>query len=142
MTFALSSLPPMDVVGRLPRLRAALTEVEGGCDGLLVTNLTNIRYLTGFTGSAAVLLATGVEATVAIGRTADEQRDHLVDPIGGLTTLGLEADDVSWAQQRRFATDWFAGTEMVATGGLVERLRSVKDAGEVARIEAASSMAD
>ena len=29
---------------------------DAGCDALLVTHLTNIRYLTGFTGSAAVLL--------------------------------------------------------------------------------------
>ena len=36
------------------RLRAALD--DAGCDALLVTHLTNIRYLTGFTGSAALLL--------------------------------------------------------------------------------------
>ena len=44
----------MDVAGRVDRLRAALD--DAGCDALLVTHLTNIRYLTGFTGSAALLL--------------------------------------------------------------------------------------
>ena len=38
------TLPPMDVAGRVERLRGSL---EGaGCDALLVTHLTNIRYLT------------------------------------------------------------------------------------------------
>ena len=47
-------LAAMDVAGRIPRLAARLAEL--GCDGLLVTNLTNVRYLTGFTGSAGLLL--------------------------------------------------------------------------------------
>src|SRR5215471_3551106 len=50
----LTTLPPMDVAGRADRLRAALADAGG--DALLVTNLTNVRYLTGFTGSAALLL--------------------------------------------------------------------------------------
>ena len=40
------ALPPMDVAGRLERLRGSL---EGaGCDALVVSELTNVRYLTGF----------------------------------------------------------------------------------------------
>ncbi len=46
-----TALAPMEVATRLERLREALTEA----DGLLVTSLTNIRYLTGFTGSAGML---------------------------------------------------------------------------------------
>ena len=48
---------------------------------------------------------------------------------------------MTWAPQRRGAADWFEA-EMVPTDGLVEGLRRVKDAGEVARIEAACAMAD
>ena len=48
------NLPSMDVAARLPRLRARLD--DAGCEALLVTNLKNIRYLTGFTGSAGLLL--------------------------------------------------------------------------------------
>ena len=43
-----------DVAGRLGRLRPRLA--EAGCDALLVTHLVNVRYLTGFTGSAGLLL--------------------------------------------------------------------------------------
>ena len=47
-------MKPMDVGARIPRLRQAFA--DAGCDALLVTRLVNIRYLTGFTGSAALLL--------------------------------------------------------------------------------------
>jgi Xaa-Pro aminopeptidase len=164
VTFNRASLPPMDVVDRPVRLRARLD--EAGCDALLVTNLTNIRYLTGFTGSAAMLLVLPedlvfvtdgryrdqaaaqladamVAADISIGRTSEEQRELLVPRVtGGVARLGLEAGDVTWAQQRRFADDWFTGIELVPTEGVVEGLRVVKDAGEVARIEAACAIAD
>jgi Xaa-Pro aminopeptidase len=54
--------------------------------------------------------------------------------------LGLEAEHVSWSAQRAFV-DGFAGTELVATTGVVEGRRLVKDAGEVARIEVAADIA-
>ena len=42
----------MDIASRLPRLRERMA--DAGCDALLVTHLTNIRYLTGFTGSSGL----------------------------------------------------------------------------------------
>ncbi|HEX8804111.1 MAG TPA: Xaa-Pro peptidase family protein [Acidimicrobiales bacterium] len=163
MSFDLSTLPAMEVGDRAKRLRAALP--DAGCDALLVTNLTNIRYLTGFSGSAAMLLvhrgemvlvtdgryrdqaaaelaAAGVDAEVQVGRTTDEQREHLSLATLGVDRLGLEAEHVTWAQERRFRKTWFDGIDLVPTDGLVEELREVKDAGEVARIEAACAMAD
>lgn len=157
------TLPAMDVVGRVDRLLAAF---EGaGCDALFVTHLTNIRYLTGFTGSAAYLLvqpgvltfvtdgryeeqaagelgAAGVEAELVIGRTAAAQREALSEQAAGADRLGLEAEHVSWGDQRRYAAEWFPAAYLVASSGLVEALRLVKDPGEVARIEAACAIAD
>ena len=153
----------MDVADRSARLRDRLD--AAGCDALLVTNLTNIRYLTGFTGSAATMVVlpgglafvtdgryrdqaaaelavAAVAADVRIGRTVDEQRQHLVAAVGDIARLGLEADHVSWGQQRPYAGEWFPGAELVATEGLIEDLRGLKDAGEVARIEAACAIAD
>ena len=153
----------MDVADRATRLRHALA--DAGCDALLVTNLTNVRYLTGFTGSAAVLLvrphelvfvtdgryrdqasaqiaAAGVAADVRIGRDVAAQRDHLAPLVAAGARLGLEAEAVTWAQQRRYASDWFPDADLMPTEGLVEVLRRVKDAGEVARIAAACAMAD
>lgn len=156
------TLAPMDVAGRLDRLR----ERFDGYDALLVTRLVNVRYLTGFTGSAAVLLvlrdgavfttdgryreqsaeqlgAAGVHADIVVGATADAQRRALVDAAtaAGVTRLGLEADGLTWSQQRGYA-EAFAGTELVPTEGVVDGLRIVKEPGEVDRIRAACAIAD
>lgn len=159
----IATLPAMDVAGRAVRLGASLSGAD--CDALLVTHLTNIRYLTGFTGSAGLLVvdgdgllfvtdgryeeqaagqldASGVTARIEIGRSSEVQRQLVTDRLSGVDRLGLEADHVTWADQRRFAEAWFPGAELVATSGLVENLRIVKDPGEVARIEAACAIAD
>ena len=44
------------MTGRLDRLRAAFDDHE--VDALVVTTLPNVRYLTGFSGSAGVLVVT------------------------------------------------------------------------------------
>ena len=153
----------MDVGSRVPRLRQR--SEDAGCDGLLVTRLVNIRYLTGFTGSAALLLVrpdelvfvtdgryrdqsalelgqAGVEARIRVGLTGGSQKEILQEEAAGLARLGLEAAAVTWAQQRRFDGEWFPDAELVATEGLVEELRKVKDAGEVERMAAAATIAD
>ncbi len=160
MDFA--SLPAMDVAARLPRLRDRLG--DAGCDALLVTNLSNVGYLTRFTGSAGILLVTpadavlvtdgryqtqsheqlaaaGVGARVEIGGVA-AQLEALASAARGLGRVGLEATDVTWARQRRFAAEVFTGAELVPTEGVVEGFRRVKDAGELARMEAAADIAD
>src|SRR4051812_35289004 len=95
----LRDLPAMEVGARADRVRARLA--DAGVDALLVTRLPNVRYLTGFAGSAGLVLlgpdamvlvtdgryaeqsraqvgAAGVRADVAIGSTHDEQRAALV----------------------------------------------------------------
>ena len=157
-----ADLEPMDVAGRVDRLRARLE--EAGCDALLVTNLTNVAYLTGVTASAALLLvgpddmllstdgrygdqageqlaAAGVEARLEVGNQ-EGQCQALRHAAAGVQRLGLEAGHVTWARQRAFATEWFPAAELVPTERLVERLRQVKDPGEVARIREAARIAD
>lgn len=153
----------MQVGARADRLRSSLQ--QAGCDVLVVSNLVNIRYLTGFTGSAALLLvapeslwlltdgryaeqageeldAVGVGAQVVVSPTSDRQREALAEAAAGAARVGLEADHVTWAAQRVLESKTFPRAELVATSGLVEALRAVKDAGEVARIEAACAIAD
>ena len=133
---------------------------------LLVTSMTNIRYLTGFTGSAGMLFllpgrtvlltdgryatqaleqfaAAGVDASLEIARAADqaETAQRIADS-AGTARMGLEAAHVSWARQQSFAGDWFPDIELVPTVGLVEELRSIKDAGELARLAEAAHIAD
>ncbi len=157
-------LPTMDVAGRPGRLRARLA--DAGLPALLVTRLPNVRYLTGFSGSAGTLLVTadelclvtdgryetqageqlaaaGVDAQVEIGGTQADQHALLAAALTrtGTARLGLEAHGVTWAEQRAFAAR-FADVELVPTESEVEELRRVKDPGEVARIRAACAIAD
>ena len=155
-----TALPPLEVGGRIDRLRATLE--TAGCDALIVTNLTNVRYLTGFTGSAglaivtaddAVLITDGryetqaVEQVTASGAavtveiTTNAQREVAIRAIGARARVGLESHSVTWAQQRSYQ-EWFEHRELIATDLLVELLRATKDAGELARIEAAAAIAD
>jgi Xaa-Pro aminopeptidase len=161
---ATTALPAMDVAGRLDRLRAGFD--PAGVDALVVTSLTNVRYLTGFTGSAGLLLvladevvlltdgryatqsgeqlgAAGVTARIEIAGAPEQARLAAAVVAGAAPArLGLEAAHVSWARQRSFATDWFPGVELVPTGGLVESLRRFKDDGELARLGRAAAIAD
>jgi Xaa-Pro aminopeptidase len=148
-------------MGRLRRNMAG-----AGCDGLVVTSLTNIRYLTGFTGSAGLVLvlpdetvlvtdgrygtqsaeqlaAAGVHARIEIA-TAPAQREVAASAVkaSGVSRLGLEAAHVSWARQRSFAKDWFPRSELVPTESLIEELRRVKDPGELGRLAQAAAIAD
>ena len=152
-------LIPMDVAGRSERTRAATA--EAGCDALLVTNLVNVRYLTGFTGSAGVawlgadelLLVTDrrydqqaeaetkqARVDVRIEITNDAPKEILAAAAAGVSRIGLEASSVSWADQRQYA-EWL-GAELVPTTGVVEQSRRTKDDGEIDRMATAAAIAD
>jgi Xaa-Pro aminopeptidase len=157
-------LPPMDVAGRLDRLRSALA--DAAVDAVVVTSLTNVRYLCGFTGSAGILFvlpdrtvlltdgryetqaaeqlaAAGGRAEVAVAggpRQPAAARDLVTG--AAVERVGLEAAHISWADQQAYAARWFPDVALVATVGLVEALRAVKDPGEVARVAAAAAVAD
>ncbi len=132
---------------------------------LVVTTPANIRWLTGFSGSAGLLLVTPTRALltsdgryrtqsseqlseagvagdveVAIGGV-QVQREALRQGAAGAADIGLEADHVTWSGQRSWA-EVFEPSPLVPTRGLVEGLRVVKDAGEVARMERAAAIAD
>ena len=156
---------PMRFSRRAAMLVERLASVDGGrgLDALLVTDLFNVRYLTGFTGSAGLLVvsgsgmtfvtdgrygdrahaelaAAGVDARIEVA-TREGQREAVIAAVGTAHRIGLEADSVSWSNLRRYAAD-FDGREVVPTSGIIEALRAVKDAGELARMRAAAAVAD
>ncbi|HXQ19105.1 MAG TPA: Xaa-Pro peptidase family protein [Acidimicrobiales bacterium] len=161
-----TDLAPLEVATRLPRLRAALGDAE--VDALIVTTLANVRYLTGFSGSAGVVVVTesavmlttdgryrtqsaeqlaavGVDAMVSIEiGDAQTQRDAVRALVTGATAsrIGLEADSVTWSSQRRWAELMEEAGSLVPTTGVVEALREVKDPGEIARMGRAAAIAD
>ncbi len=158
-------LVPMEVAGRLPRLRSLVDEV--GATAFLVTNLVNVRYLTGFSGSAGELLVGADEALlVTDGRYRTQaaeqlsaagmsdavqtfvgkvqaQREQMAAAVGrmGACRVALEAQSVTWGAKRRVG-ELLSPAELVPTEAMVEQLRQVKDAGELDRMKAAAAIAD
>jgi Xaa-Pro aminopeptidase len=151
----------MDLSARLARVRSAID--EAGCDGLIVSKTLNVRWLSGFTGSNATavitpdsflivtdgryetqiaeqLAATGVDQLCDVAITR-EPRAALTAALSASRRVGLEAEQVTWAAQRRYA-EWFDGHQLVPTNELIEIERRVKDGGEIARLTMAAAIAD
>lgn len=124
-------------------------------DALLVTRLHNIRYLTGFTGSNAMLLLQGgtrailytdPRYTVQSGQQADCEITIATGPLGKsvlkdlrrrkVVKLGFEQDHLSYAQYLSLKKELPLSVELVPLSGFVERLRMVKDDAEIALIRA------
>jgi Xaa-Pro aminopeptidase len=138
-------------------LRASL-QTEG-LDGLLVTHLPNVRYLTGFTGSAALLLVHAqatvlvtdfryaVQAPAEAGGAAvvevDQKSvwDRLSRVLSALPqgAIGVEAQALTVKDAERVAG--LTRSRVVPTTDQVERLRTVKSPEEVAAIRAAAALA-
>ncbi|KAA0023509.1 M24 family metallopeptidase [Antrihabitans cavernicola] len=154
-----------DYAKRRQSLRALVAEqsAESGVDALLITDLLNIRYLTGFTGSNAALLVDVSDSQAAEDNTiictdgryltqvAEQVPDlraeidrasanRLLELAAGAGTLGYESHVVTVDQYRRFA-DLFDG-DLVRTPGRVEELRMVKDDHEVELLREACAAAD
>ncbi|MGI9085211.1 MAG: M24 family metallopeptidase [Aeromicrobium sp.] len=112
-------------------------------DGLLVTTLVNVRYLTGFTGSngAFVLSADGTGTFITDGRYRDQATDEVpgVDHVITRDLLGEAAQRTpgTWACETHtmsvdeHATLQKANASVVSASRLVEGLREVKDEGEI-----------
>jgi Xaa-Pro aminopeptidase len=152
------ALPPIDRTGRLAALRDLLA-ASSTRDALLVTDLTDIRWLTGFTGSNGWLVVRGHDVMLgtdgrygerALAETAgtgveviaESNRarldEHLRATVVNCTSVGLDAATTSHAEWIRLSGD----VALVAAGSEVKALRRVKDDAEIARIEAACSAAD
>jgi len=147
------------VTARRTALEARLAERE--LDALLVSNLVNVRWLTGFTGSngAAVVGAGGprfvtdfrylTQAAQQLDPSwereiATELLARVVEGLpDGPLKLGFDDAHVTVAQHAQLARlTADRAVELVAAGGLVEALRAVKDAPEIERIRAAAQLAD
>lgn len=149
---------------RMRRLRALLG--EAGCDAALLTNLASIRYLTGFTGTSALFAVTPhrehlivdfryTEQAAAQCPCAVTRRDGGLDQglgswLDGSARCAVESQNVTLdlLDRLRAAIGAFRdeaagqgpGTAWIPIPNLVEQIRIVKDAGEVARLRAACAL--
>ncbi len=139
-----------------------------GLDGLVVTNPTNIRYLSNHAGSAGTLVVTHSEVHLLIDFRYEESvrsiqasdaacpglriwpvpasyDEALIDMLSGLTMpakLGIEAAHLTVARKEwleRTSTSRGLALTWTSTERVVEQLRLVKDASEVATLRDAAA---
>ena len=130
---------------------------ERGLDQLLVTNLVNVRYLTGFTGSNGACVigrderlfftdfryVEQAKAQVDGWERLEAGREMLADVAARLEgRAGFDDDHLSVKAHAKLAEKVGEGIELVPAGGLVERIREVKDEHELVAMRAAAQIAD
>ncbi|MBE44895.1 MAG: Xaa-Pro dipeptidase [Thaumarchaeota archaeon] len=143
---------------RQEKLKSVLA--DQGLDGMLITNLTNIRYISGFTGSAASCLITpDSQYFITDGRYIEQSKaqvkgfkrfidmdSHLsiirknnLNPNG--LKIAFEGDHVTFSLYEEM-TSIFPETTWEHTGMILEDLAAVKDEIELDAIRTAVEVTD
>ena len=140
---------------RADRLEQHLREQE--LDALLVTDLDNVRYLTGYTGTNGLcVVGAGLRLFFTDFRYVKQaerevhgfdrergKQDLLEDAAARLSgRVGFEDHNLSVRRHERVKELVGEGVELVAAGRLVEKVRAVKEPEELDRIRAATVLAD
>lgn len=133
-----------------------LHAVFESCDAFLLTSCTNIRYLTGFSGSLAYCLVTpdkafafvdgrytqqaqqetsGVEVVTYRGNLADELRKF------SFASVGLELDSISYSQYKSIS-GIFQHSKFTNVSDFFARLRTVKSSDEIRFMSDCARIAD
>ncbi|MEM8619562.1 MAG: M24 family metallopeptidase [Actinomycetota bacterium] len=158
MTGRSSRFAPIDHAGRVSVLRDRLS-LGKECDALLLLDLVDVRWLTGFTGSngwavlsadALILGTDGRYRDRAIDETAssgaaviaetDRARLHerLIDSMSAANRVALDPATTVHSRWRSIASE----VQLEPTESLVAQLRQIKDDAELERINAAACAAD
>lgn len=142
---------------RLTRLRSMLQ--QEGIDGLLLTNSYNRTYMTGFTGTAGVVLISAARALFitdfryveqaqkqAAGYEIIQHTGPITEEVAkrakelGIKKLGFEQDTLTYSEYRMYGDK--AEAELVPVSGLVEKLRLIKTDAEIKILKEAAQIAD
>ncbi len=148
-------LAPRDTLAaRHARLRQAVLAAD--LDGLIVTHLPNIFYLTNFLGTAGIAVAMRERLylildfryasaakeiwdtpygcpdaeIIAVDRTYDETLVALIKRLQP-KRLGIEGSNVSINRANQLTRSLDAASELVPTDAVLEQLRIIKDAHEI-----------
>jgi Xaa-Pro aminopeptidase len=158
----LSTLPPLLVTDRLQRV-LDIAQDSSGVNALLVVSMDNIRWLTGFTGSTAMLLLksndsvlivdgrytqqatdqlrlSGASARVVEARTQSLQIAQLSRELAGVSTCGFDSSEITMLNFGMITAE--CSCVFVATNGVVQQMRRVKTEAEIARMQLAAHATD
>lgn len=134
----------------------------GNVDALLVSDISNVFYLTGFTGSTAAAIVTEaaccvlVDPRYSVQARAECARSTVVEYSGKSTIaavgemlndlkprrLGYEADHLTVSLYRSLRSRTDPATAFRSTKRFIEALRRVKDPGEIELTRKAAGIAD
>ena len=142
---------------RLEKLKSKMH--ENSLNAFYTSNLTNIRYLSGFTGSSGFLLITdrgdyffsdgryteqsknevlNQEIYITANHFKDINDNNLLDPSW---TLCFESEHLSYNMYSKMQSA-FNVKELVAMNGIVENIAAVKDQSEIDALQAAIDITD
>jgi Xaa-Pro aminopeptidase len=143
---------------RVERVQSALESLDA--EALLVTNLTNVMYLTGFSGSNGQVLVTpdgarfmtdgryrarardlvkAAEVDIYLNRLTDVLKPLLEET--GITRLAVEGRTMTLADRDDLA-ERLDGVDLVTAKGQVEDLRRIKERAEVEALRSAIALGD
>lgn len=150
---------PFTTLRRIDAVRRVMAEKE--LPGFLVTDLVNLGWLTGFTGSNGFALLTATDAVFATDSRYTEQAaaqcpdfrpahlatsapDEIVEIIRelGVSRVGFESESMTVHLHDTYRQKLAPAIELVSTTGLVGPLRWIKDPDELRLIRAAVDVAD
>ena len=152
----------MTIADRAQRVRDRVRSTVK-TDALLVSDITNIRWLTGFTGSngwvvldsdgltlitdgrygqqaARQMAAARVDGKVLVGATSSLVMEHIAKTCDRFRRVGFEAAHVTFAQHAQYVRA--IASELVPATGVVEAERRIKNADEIKQMAEACRIAD
>ena len=151
-------MTPVQVCGRAERLLVALE--ERGLGQMIVSDRSNIRWLSGFSGSAGVLVVSSQgHVLITDGRYTDQARDQLdmsgvsdIEVVTARTTADRNNAVVASVSGRPVGAEssviphgeWSslsAHADLVSADGVLSQLRRRKDDSEIALIATAANIA-
>jgi Xaa-Pro aminopeptidase len=148
-------------MSRIKRLKERLKGEK--VDGILLLNDSNIRYISGFTGSESyVIISEQVSAFITDSRYTEQAAEECIDfevirwgrPLLGLNEtirdictkygikkLAFEKEHIKYGVYEELLKA-LPEVELISTSQVVERLRGIKDEGEISCIRKAAQIAD
>ncbi|SEO30673.1 Xaa-Pro aminopeptidase [Amphibacillus marinus] len=144
-------------MSKLVNLKQAIEKQD--LDALIITNAFNRRYISGFTGSAGVVIVTKTEqlfvtdfryveqaAKQAVDFEIIQHKQAIVTEIATqlskrkLKKIGFEQTDLTYANYQAYNSA--VEGELVPTSGIVEQLRTIKTEEELAIMQQAANISD
>ncbi|HOQ16366.1 MAG TPA: aminopeptidase P family protein [Defluviitaleaceae bacterium] len=143
---------------RLTKIRKLL--IDNQLDGIMIHSPVNRKYLSGFTGSAGILLISQSLAVLLTDFRYIEQAkkqatdfiiiDYMAEGLyneinkfikkENINRLAIEAEKLSYKEYREYNEKLDA--QLVPTEKLVENIRKIKDKDEIKRIKQAAAIGD